>query len=43
MTEAENDQPGLEADPPAEREPDLIPEKVPDDWLDPKPFDPAGR
>lgn len=20
-----------------------IPENVPDDWLDPKPFDPAGR
>jgi hypothetical protein len=22
---------------------DELPENVPDDWLDPKPFDPAGR
>jgi len=24
-------------------DPDALPENVPDDWLDPKPFDPAGR
>jgi len=41
-------QPGVEpAEPEAEDGPDdgsnQIPENVPDDWLDPKPFDPAGR
>ena len=29
--------------PPAEGEPEELPETVPDDWLDQKPFDPAGR
>ena len=27
----------------SEADPDAPPERVPDDWLDPKPFDPAGR
>ena len=41
-------QPGVApAEPEAEDGPDdgsdRIPENVPDDWLDPKPFDPAGR
>jgi hypothetical protein len=32
-----------EPDEPEEDEPPVIPENVPDDWLDQKPFDPAGR
>ena len=31
------------AEPPPAAEPEPVPEDVPDDWLDPKPFDPAGR
>jgi hypothetical protein len=30
-------------DEPDEEEEPVIPENVPDDWLDQKPFDPAGR
>lgn len=45
--ETENEPPGASIpDPEApQAEPDTeeIPESVPDDWLDPKPFDPAGR
>ena len=29
--------------PHAEPDAEEVPERVPDDWLDPKPFDPAGR
>jgi hypothetical protein len=32
-----------EAAPTAETDREDIPESVPDDWLDQKPFDPAGR
>jgi hypothetical protein len=32
-----------EPDEPEEEEAPAIPENVPDDWLDQKPFDPAGR
>jgi hypothetical protein len=35
----ERDEPPEEADP----EPEEPAESVPDDWLDQKPFDPAGR
>jgi hypothetical protein len=28
---------------PPETDAEALPESVPDDWLDPKPFDPAGR
>jgi hypothetical protein len=37
-TEAEAPEPASAAD-----EPEEPPETVPDDWLDQKPFDPAGR
>ena len=30
-------------DEPNEEDEPVIPENVPDDWLDQKPFDPAGR
>jgi hypothetical protein len=32
-----------EPPPAAESDPEEVPEHVPDDWLDQKPFDPAGR
>jgi hypothetical protein len=32
-----------EPDEPDEEDEPVIPENVPDDWLDQKPFDPAGR
>jgi hypothetical protein len=32
-----------EPDEPDEEDEPAIPENVPDDWLDQKPFDPAGR
>ena len=32
-----------EPDDPDEEDEPVIPENVPDDWLDQKPFDPAGR
>jgi hypothetical protein len=37
----EQDEPPEAAAP--EPEPEELPESVPDDWLDQKPFDPAGR
>ena len=41
MSETEDDLPPEE--PPPEPEAEQPPESVPDDWLDQKPFDPAGR
>ena len=41
MSENETDEGTPEAPPGEESEP--APETVPDDWLDAKPFDPAGR
>jgi hypothetical protein len=37
----ESDQPDTPDE--GEEDPNALPENVPDDWLDPKPFDPAGR
>jgi hypothetical protein len=42
MSEPENDEAPTEKTP-AEEGVEPIPEVVPDDYLDPKPFDPAGR
>ena len=39
---SERAEPDEEDEVEAEEEP-VIPENVPDDWLDQKPFDPAGR
>jgi hypothetical protein len=49
MNEPENDERESEPEPtdadpePADADREPMPESVPDDWLDPKPFDPAGR
>jgi hypothetical protein len=32
-----------EPDEPDDEDDPVVPENVPDDWLDQKPFDPAGR
>ncbi len=42
MSEAETED-GLPEAAPPETDPDDVPDSVPDDWLDQKPFDPAGR
>jgi hypothetical protein len=42
VSDAENEEKEPDAAP-AEPEPEDVPESVPDDWLDQKPFDPAGR
>jgi hypothetical protein len=42
MSEAETED-GLPEAAPTETDPDDVPDSVPDDWLDQKPFDPAGR
>lgn len=43
MSEREEpEEPESAEEPEVEDEP-LVPENVPDDWLDQKPFDPAGR
>jgi hypothetical protein len=44
--ETENEPPTAsipEPEAPPESDSEEVPESVPDDWLDPKPFDPAGR
>ena len=47
MSDAETEDEPPEAEPaqarPTEADPEDVPESVPDDWLDQKPFDPAGR
>jgi hypothetical protein len=43
MTEAEEPEDVPPEPDAAESDPPEIPESVPDDWLDQKPFDPAGR
>jgi hypothetical protein len=42
MNEPETESEPPEATP-SERDTEVVPESVPDDWLDQKPFDPAGR
>ena len=41
MSDEDEDAPSDEA--PVEPDEPELPEDVPDDWLDQKPFDPAGR
>jgi hypothetical protein len=49
VSEEETENPPPAPPPPDPEAPDpesdaeVIPESVPDNWLDPKPFDPAGR
>jgi hypothetical protein len=43
MSDAETGDEPPEAEPAAEADPEEVPASVPDDWLDQKPFDPAGR
>lgn len=43
MSDSETEDELPEAEPAAEADADELPENVPDDWLDQKPFDPAGR
>lgn len=42
-SETDNDNEPPEATPAAETDSEEIPESIPDDWLEQKPFDPAGR
>lgn len=43
MSGAETEDEPPEAAPAAETDPEEVPESVPDNWLEQKPFDPAGR
>jgi hypothetical protein len=43
MSENETEEPQPDATPTEPDAEEEVPEQVPDDWLDPKPFDPAGR
>ncbi len=43
MSGAETEDEPPKAEPAPEVDPEEVPENVPDDWLDQKPFDPAGR